>query len=228
MTAGMGSIGMAPIHALAKDLRLQMRTQGQPSWLDKESYTIERVAELARAFLYEEHYLKLAEPLPPPHSLEFWIGGFSAGSKTHELWKIEIENGKCALPHRLCAGGQSGLFWGGQPAPINRLLIGYDPSLSEALIDAGVAKDELSDLLALIRDRTEAHLIDPAMPIQDAIELVDFLVGTAKAYFRFFPGADTVGGDTDIAVVTRHEQFKWVKRKHFYPQHLNPRETDHA
>jgi hypothetical protein len=25
-----------------------------------------------------------------------------------------------------------------------------------------------------------------------------------------------VGGDTDVAVVTRHERFKWVKRKHLY------------
>ncbi|PPD15135.1 MAG: hypothetical protein CTY25_07615 [Methylobacterium sp.] len=66
------------------------------------------------------------------------------------------------------------------------------------------------------------------MPIQDAIELADFLVDVTKRYFRFKPGADTVGGDTDIAVVTRYERFKWIKRKHFYPAELNPRETGHG
>ena len=66
------------------------------------------------------------------------------------------------------------------------------------------------------------------MPIQDAINLADFLVDVTKRYFAFHPGADIVGGSTDIATVTRHEGFKWIKRKHYYPADLNPRETDHA
>lgn len=66
------------------------------------------------------------------------------------------------------------------------------------------------------------------MPVIDAIELTDFLVETTKRYFRFLPGADIVGGDTDIAVVTKYEGFKWIRRKFFYPATLNPLETDHA
>jgi hypothetical protein len=38
---------------------------------------------------------------------------------------------------------------------------------------------------------------------------------------RFMPGHDTVGGETDMAVVTKHEGFKWVQRKHYYPLELN-------
>ena len=69
----------------------------------------------------------------------------------------------------------------------------------------------------------------PTMPVQDAIELAElFLTETTKSFYRFLPGADIVGGDTDIAVVTRHEGFKWIKRKHYYPAELNPLETDHA
>lgn len=229
MTAGMGSIGFAPIHALAKDFRRLMRTGGSEYFIDRDSYTVEAIATMARKFLFEEKYQLLPEPLPAPHSLEFWVGGFSAGSETHELWKIEIVNGTCEAPSRLCGGGQTGLCWGGQPAPIQRLLMGYDPILlAEALTVAGVSEDELPQLMSMIRSRTETHLHDAAMPIQDAIDLADFLVDLAKRYYRFLPGADTVGGDTDIAVVTRHEQFKWIKRKHFYSAALNPRETDHA
>ena len=58
--------------------------------------------------------------------------------------------------------------------------------------------------------------------------LLTFWQEPAKSYFRFLPGADIVGGETDIAVVTRHEGFKWVRRKHYYPSELNPLETDHA
>jgi hypothetical protein len=228
MTAGMGHIGMAPIHALAKDFRRLMKNQDSDYCIDRDTYTVEQIAILARKFLFEEKYAALPEPLPAPHALEFWVGGFSAGAETHELWKIQIVNGKCEPPIRLLGNGEAGLWWGGQPAPIQRLLIGYDPVLSEALTVAGVDDDELPQLMSMIRARTEVQLHDAAMPIQDAIELADFLVDTAKRFYRFLPGADTVGGDTDIAVVTRHEQFKWIKRKHFYSAAINPRETDHA
>jgi hypothetical protein len=74
----------------------------------------------------------------------------------------------------------------------------------------------------------QAPLIHPAMPVQDAIDLADFLVETTKRYVRFLPGADTVGGDTDIAVVTKHEGFKWARRKHYFNHVLNPLEISYG
>jgi len=66
------------------------------------------------------------------------------------------------------------------------------------------------------------------MPVQDAIDLADFLIETTKRFVRFLPGADTVGGDTDIAVVTKHEGYKWVRRKHYFNSILNPAEVPYA
>jgi hypothetical protein len=38
--------------------------------------------------------------------------------------------------------------------------------------------------------------------------------GVSSNLWAFFQvksiGADTVGGETDIAIVTRHERFKWI------------------
>lgn len=42
------------------------------------------------------------------------------------------------------------------------------------------------------------------------------------------PDAVTVGGELDVATVTKHEGFKWINRKHYYSRELNPLETDHA
>ena len=55
-----------------------------------------------------------------------------------------------------------------------------------------------------------------------------FLVEMTKTYFAFLPGADIVAGDTDIVTVTKHEGFKWINRKHYYPADLNRRNTDHV
>ena len=66
------------------------------------------------------------------------------------------------------------------------------------------------------------------MPVQDAIDLAIFLVETTIGFTKFLPGANTVGGAVDVATVTRHEGFKWIRRKHYYPNNLNPLETDHV
>jgi len=66
------------------------------------------------------------------------------------------------------------------------------------------------------------------MPVQDAIDLAQFLVTTTINFTKFLPGANTVGGAVDIATVTRHEGFKWIKRKLYYSAELNPLETDHV
>jgi hypothetical protein len=227
MTAGMGSIGRAPIHALAKDFRLRL-APGQEYEVDPANYSIEKIVIDARKFLFEDRYRKLETPPPPPHSLEFWIGGFSSGSEQPELWKITLANGDCAAPEKVRAVGDCGLNWGGQPDPINRLLIGFAQATGPALLEAGVAPEQLPNLLSVIQAKTQAPLVVPAMPIQDAIELAEFLVDMTKKFFRFYPGADVVGGETDIAVVTRHEKFKWIKRKHYYRADLNPTELDHV
>lgn len=228
MTAGMGSIGRAPIQSLAKDLRRRLTSDGDPLAVDRSNYTIEQLAVAARQFLFEEAYQALQPPPPPPHTLEFWVGGYSSGESHPELWKIVIQNGTCLAPQELRDRGNCGIDWGGQPEAIHRLLVGHSQTLPEILKGAGVSEQELGPLMTLIQAGTQTPLVAPQMPIQDAIELADFLVDLSKRYFRFLPGADVVGGDTDIAAVTRHEQFKWIKRKHYYPPHLNPLEMDHV
>jgi hypothetical protein len=224
MTAGMGSIGNSGIHTLAKDLRKKLHPGGEFG-IDPNNYTIEQVSAYARKFLFDDQYLKAPIP-PPPHALEFWVGGYSSGCDLPELWKVLIVNGECAEPSRLAAPGGVGIFWGGQSEAIHRLVFGFDVSLEIALTGAGMSPEEIPKLIGMVRASSERQFVDARMPIQDAIDLAQYLADVTKGYSRFLPGADTVGGDTDVAVVTRHERFKWIKRKHFYPASLNG-ETDH-
>lgn len=229
MTCGMGNVGQASIGTLAKELRRRM-ANGSADWkLDKNNYTLEDVAQKARKLFYEEKYLTLA-PLPPaPHSLEFWIGGYSSDFDAgHEVWKVSIVNGNCPPPERVATGGATALFASGQPGPINRLLVGFDHSLFDELVAAGMKTQEAQALVNHLRSKMQATLVWPTMPVIDAIDLADFLVETTTRFYRFLPGADIVGGQTDIAVVTKYEGFKWIRRKHFYSPSLNPLETDHA
>jgi hypothetical protein len=72
----------------------------------------------------------------------------------------------------------------------------------------------------LVRD-LYATLFAPAMPIQDAIDLARFLVETTIGFVRFAVFMPkSVGGEVDVAAITKHEGFRWVQRKSFHPAEL--------
>lgn len=225
MTCGMGNIGPVSISTLAKDLRLRFCSD-DPEWrLERKNYSIQEVAEKARKFFFEEHYGALEEKPQGLHEFQYWIAGNGAGEMHGEIWRIRIVNGESPEPECLAGQNDFDILYDGQPEAINRIVNGYSQFLGRALLEIGLKDDELDAVLSHIEQHTRAPLIAPAMPVQDAIALADFLVDVTKRYVRFLPGADTVGGDTDICVVTKHEGFKWIKRKHYFDTCLNPREN---
>nr|WP_314431447.1 hypothetical protein [uncultured Brevundimonas sp.] len=229
MTCGMGNLGTASIATLTKELRRRLSSPEQGEWyVNPEAFTIEEIAIKARRFLYEERYSALDPQPPAPHSFQFWIGGYGSDFDAgHETWIITIVNGVCEDPVPALTGPY-GWFAGGQPNAIVRLVLGHDPGLPNVLQSNGMAPGSADAVMGVISENCEVPIVQPTMPTKDAIDLADFLVETTKRFVRFLPGADTVGGCTDIAVVTKYEGFKWIKRKHFYPAALNPLETDHA
>jgi hypothetical protein len=228
MFCGMGNIGRSSISSLAKQLRRELSAMAADGGLDREAYTIAEIALRAKVLLFDETYLPLPDKPTADHSLEFFVGGYGAGSDVAELWKIVIANGECAEPQQQFAGMDSAFVqWAGQPEALNRLILGYSQFLPTALLQAGLPEDQMVTVMQSISSVTGTPLATDPMPTGDAIALADFLVDTTKRYVHFLKGADTVGGDTDIATVTRFEGFKWIRRKHHYPRELN-RETDHV
>jgi hypothetical protein len=227
MFCGMGNIGRSSISALAKDLRSLLSRAPEEGGLNRGGYTIEDIAQRTKQHLFDR-YEALSDKPGQPHSLEFYVGGYSAQSDIAEVWKIVISNGEIAGPAQQFPGLESAwVLWAGQPEALNRLLLGYSQHLPDALLEGGLEPDRLLPMMNTIRAAVGTPLASDPMPTGDAIALADFLVSVTKQYVHFLNGADTVGGDTDIATVTPHEGFKWIKRKYFYPRDLNL-ETDHV
>lgn len=227
MTAGMGNFGTSSISTISKDLRALLMN-GEPEYqLARDGYTIEEVAAKARRYFFEERFMALAEK--PMGTFQYWVGGYSANEDLGEIWKIQIHDGDC--PDPVCVAPRDMprmISWGGQTEAINRLLLGYGQGLPEALLSAGLPADQLEACLWHVGARTQADLANPAMPTRDAIDLAMFLADVQKQFVRFSIGSNTVGGELDVATVTKHEGFKWIRRKHYYRRDLNPLETDHA
>lgn len=60
------------------------------------------------------------------------------------------------------------------------------------------------------------------MPKQELIELAEALVSITAVERKATSDEGTVGGLIDVAFITKHEGFVWVKRKHYFHKDLNP------
>lgn len=210
VTWGSGSIGPASISTLLKDLRRRFTDDdAHEDWkLDPDAYSIEEVATQLRRFMYEESYQEAFGEWPPEHQpiLGFVIAGHAPGESLADEYQVLIANGECGPPVPLRPHEDAGLTWNGEPEAITRLLIGFGTELPRVLVEQlGVPPDQAPAIIDVLRATLERQIVHAAMPIQDAIDLAEFLVDTTIKISRFAPGAPTVGGEIGIAAITKHE-----------------------
>ncbi len=217
MSTGAGGIGNESVETLLKDLRRRFdgRDPVGPEWrLDHASYTMEAVAHRLRSFLFDEK----AALCPDPTNLQLRVCGYSAGRPLAEVWEVSMAGRVCPPPRRIMDENGFGVLWDGQYEALNRLILGLGVDIGDALVRHGVSPQHASRVQeGLVRD-LYATLAVPAMPIQDAIDLARFLVETTIGFVRFAVFLPkSVGGAVEIAAITKHEGFRWVQRKSFYP-----------
>lgn len=220
-TCGAGGIGNASISTLSKDLRerFQGNARDCADWkLDPESYTMEAVAKKAREFL-----LKAMDDSGQPVSLTYWVFGYSSGKALPELWGIFVSAQERPDAHLIAGETVCGPNWAGEMEALDRLIFGRSGGFLDSAVKNGMEADKATDLLKKVVPDLYETLVMPAMPVQDAIDLARYLVGTTASFMRFsIKRAKTVGGPVEVAAITKHEGFKWVARKHFYDAALNP------
>ena len=227
VTWGAGSIGNASISTLVKDLRLRFSGDLPSEYSEWElrpgTYTVESVANRFREFFYDELYVPEFEGQEGTPDLGFLMAGYSSDGDMAEEYELLLGRGECVGPRAIRDHNDSGIYANGQPQAINRLLLGFDPQLAQILRDdLEVPHDQVQPAMEVILDKLRATVLRPAMPIQDAIELADFLVDLTIKYARFSDGPDTVGGPTEVGAITKHEGFKWIQRKYYFDRELNP------
>lgn len=117
-------------------------------------------------------------------------------------------------------GKEFGASWIGQIDVTSRIVLGWDgrilslPFAQEAIKNAGEEK-VVQELRGL-----EYQISWGTMTLQDAIDFCTLAIKTTEAIQRFSDGVKMdpgdmpgVGGDIDIAVITRDKGFVWVKKK---------------
>lgn len=230
ITWGAGSIGHSSISTIIKDLR-QRFAGDDPDHIDwkvkPDAYTVEQVASRLKEFvyddLYEKEYRDFQHKKP---NLGFIVTGYSSRASMADEFQIDIQNGLCTGPRRLRKPEESGITWSGEPEALNRLILGQSPGLPAKLqAQLGVQPAQMAQALANVLPQFQLALVFPAMPLQDAIELAEFMVDLTVKYSRFKPGAPTVGGPIEVAAISKHEGFRWIQRKYYFSRDLNPEDS---
>jgi len=231
MTWGLGNIGPASIASLTKDLRhrFQGEDSAHPDWkLDVDNYDLPDLAAKTHEFLYDERYEPLIETPATaagesPPVLGFLVAGYPSADAGPKAYVMHM--GSAGMPNLdEIITEESGAAWWGQPEAIARILTGLSLAVPDALVNLNVGLDAQGafDLAQGLKAQLNPQMVPAAMPIQDAIDLAEFLVHATIQFVRFSPGSPTVGGPIEIATITKHEGFRWVQRKHFFDSRLNP------
>lgn len=61
-----------------------------------------------------------------------------------------------------------------------------------------------------------------AMPKEELAVMAEALVNLTSIKRRMSPDAETVGGPTDVAIISKGDGFIWIKRKHYFRPEFNP------
>jgi len=128
----------------------------------------------------------------------------------------------CAAPTRVQAEHEFGPRWDGEYEALDRLIFGLGTRFNEAHTKHGLSTEQAADARAKLAPELYELLFLEAMPIHDAVDLARFLVQTTIGFVKFSVGRPkTVGGPIEIAAITKHEGFKWIERRHFFPPEHN-------
>jgi hypothetical protein len=222
---GAGGIGQDSMSNLIKGLRILCKEKRSEYYLDSEKYTVEDVARKVRKYIYDDNYNPFYRSLEQKPNLGLFVTGYSNDSNFPEIYEIAITEGLCNEPKLVQDQASSGISFGGQPEALIRVMLGFGPSLPQVLKDdLKIPSEQIGPIMQIIQSKLQLNFVQGLMPIQDAIDLAEFLVDLAIKFTRYGLGPHTVGGPIEIAAITRYEGFKWIKRKHYYSAELNPEE----
>jgi len=151
--------------------------------------------------------------------IDIMVAGFNHDG-SHQVFVCSIPGEVAKKRDSKEKGQEFGASWIGQTDITSRIVLGWDarlfalPFVQEASKNLGKGKVE-EELRGL-----EFQINWGTMTLQDAIDFCTMVIRTTEAIQRFSDGVlmdpgdiPGVGGDIDVAVITRDKGFVWVKKK---------------
>jgi hypothetical protein len=201
VTYGLAAIGLRTAHSFLPEFEATLPTNRMS------------IADFARQL--NDFYLTQWNQVNPNQihtgpQMTFLVAGYDNNQPYGNVWQFDIPNNTVPREHH---SGNFGLTWGGQREMVDRLLQGFDSNLpSQIIANLGLNPDQINTLNDTLK---QFQLPSPlqALPLQDCIDLAKFFLTTTISGQRLTVGIRGCGGEIDVAIVTRREGFKFLRRK---------------
>ncbi len=110
----------------------------------------------------------------------------------------------------------------------HQLLNGTSRGKQRAALVEKVGREFVDALQKEMESVARSDFVQPTMdivammPKEDLAVLAEALVNLTSLKLKTSPYAETVGGPTDVAVISKGDGLVWIKRKHYFDPKLNP------
>lgn len=177
----------------------------------KKRFKIRDFAKKLSDFFMQQWQAVMPKDYPGP-DMTFVVGGFDEGEPYGRVYLIEIPR-KPSPVERHPQPGDFGITWGGQREFVDRLLRGYGLQLPELIKNAlNLDPAQMSKLEKALRPLQMSTPVQ-MLALQDCINLAIFFIRTTIEAQELSVGVRGVGGEIDVATVTRRDGLQFVQRK---------------
>lgn len=145
------------------------------------------------------------------------VGGFNEREYLSEVWNVLIPhhidvNSSQRIRHQ----GDFGTNWFATFEPIRRYIVGFDYKMLDDLLkyvqkkkNISISEDDIKNIETDVLRKYEYQIPFFAMPINEGVDHVRFLVELVINHHRYVSGAPIVGGEATLGLVTyRGEKFR--------------------
>jgi hypothetical protein len=196
MTYGLGNIGEQSIEGLVREFRPVVN----------HAWTIQELATHLFEFIEPKWREVAGDSQDPRYQIGFCVAGYSPDAPFAETYEFLLP--RDAAPSVASAQTDFGLLWRGIERPLVRLVRGFDFEILSALREAGLDQAQVESMIA----PHEWFLSQPGMPLQDAVNLVDFLLSTTIGVSSFVEPNPTCGGPLQVATILPDRGFTWINQ----------------
>lgn len=151
--------------------------------------------------------------MPSTHKspgMVFVVGGFDENEAYGSVYEFNIPNNP---KPKEASKNDFGITMGGQHDVSARMIQGYDLRLLEIANKVLTLDTAQTEKLEKALNELQLQIPFAVLPLQDCIDLAVFLIKTTTIAQNLSIGIRGVGGDIDVAVITRRDGVKIIQQK---------------
>jgi len=207
ITYGQAGIGIRTAQTFIPEFETLLQSNG------KEELTIIEFAKEFSDFFSEQWDKGMPKNYKGP-DITFNVAGFNKGEPYGRVYNIDIPS-KPEPDERNFENDMHsfGITWGGQREIVDRLVLGYDPSLLDYAAREGIIDKEGFEKLKPHLNQIQLQMPIQFMPLQDCINLATLFIETTIKTQNLTVGVRGCGGEIDVAIITRNKPLEFVKKK---------------